>query len=364
MSSRLEAGVTGWYLFDLDRDTVLEEPGDHRDEHPLNAYDEAPMHHEGKYTLGHPQTCREAHQERLPEAARCSRGRKAPPSLLDGTERELRRCPPTTASASPTFGGSTSSLPTSATSWTGLSTRTISKKRLSITHRRSLVSTRITQRKCRRSSACDRSLPASPGACSSSSSRRSRLPVVALRRILGRLVIRKRAAEHSADLQSWAADDLLFVSNYGEGDRRQIAFAHFSTPQAKADLPTLKVLGWDNLDTPLHLDDVARKLTDHLAWPDNQDDTEAWRENWRAAFRLQHGEVIATSKVLSARLAELARAIRKRTSTALAIESDAGPLTQLMKAFQTALMDDLDAEGFAGHVRPNHSVRPALGAHR
>ena len=27
------------------------------------------------------------------------------------------------------------------------------------------------------------------------------------------------------------------------------------------DLPTLKVLGWDNLDTPLHLDAVARELT-------------------------------------------------------------------------------------------------------
>ena len=174
-----------------------------------------------------------------------------------------------------------------------------------------------------------------------------RLPVVALRRILGRVVIRKRASAHSADLQSWAADDLLFVSNYGEGDQRQIAFAHFSTPQAKGDLPTLKVLGWDNLDTPLHLDDVARKLKAHLAWPDNQDDTEAWREKWRTAFRLRHREVVATSKVLSARLAELARAIRERTSTALAIESAAGPLTQLMEAFRAALMEDLGAEGFA-----------------
>ena len=27
---------------------------------------------------------------------------------------------------------------------------------------------------------------------------------------------------------AWAADDLLFFSNYGEGDERQISFAHFS----------------------------------------------------------------------------------------------------------------------------------------
>ena len=174
-----------------------------------------------------------------------------------------------------------------------------------------------------------------------------RLPVVALRRILGRVAITKRPSAHDAERPSWAPDDLLFVSNYGEGDQRRIAFAHFAKPQAARDLPTLKVLGWDNLDTPLHLDDVARKLTDHLAWPDDENDAEAWREQWRWAFRLRHREVIATSKTLSVRLAELARAIRNRAKSALEIESAAGPLTRLMKAFQTALLDDLDADGFA-----------------
>ena len=85
-----------------------------------------------------------------------------------------------------------------------------------------------------------------------------RLPVVALRRILGQVAIRKRASAHAAERQSWAPDDLLFISNYGEGDQRRIAFAHFASPSAPRDLPTLKVLGWDNLNTPLHLDDVAR----------------------------------------------------------------------------------------------------------
>ena len=174
-----------------------------------------------------------------------------------------------------------------------------------------------------------------------------RLPVVALRRILGRVAITKRPSADDAERPSWAPDDLLFVSNYGEGDQRRIAFAHFSKPQATRDLPTLRVLGWDNLNTPLHLDDVARKLTDHLAWPDDEKDADAWREQWRGAFQLRHREVIATSKTLSVRLAELARAIRDRAKSALEIESAAGPLTRLMKAFQTALLDDLNADGFA-----------------
>jgi predicted helicase len=173
-----------------------------------------------------------------------------------------------------------------------------------------------------------------------------KLPVVALRRILSQVALKKRASANSAERAAWAADDLLFVSNYGEGDERQISFAHFSKAADGHDLPTLKVLGWDNLDTALHLDDVAEKLTTNLAWPKNED-PEAWREQWRAAFTLRHREVVTTSKELSIRLAELARAIRDRIKTALAIETETGPLTKLMKAFQEALVHDLDANGFA-----------------
>ena len=174
-----------------------------------------------------------------------------------------------------------------------------------------------------------------------------RLPVVALRRILGQVALKKRASANKSERQAWAADDLLFVSNYGEGEERRIAFAHFSRPQDGHDLPTLKVLGWDNLDTALHLDDVARELTDHLTWPDDEGDPDAWRKRWRVAFKLGHREIITTSKQLSERLAELARAIRDRIRAALDIEIESGPLTILMEAFQTALVHDLDEAGFA-----------------
>lgn len=174
-----------------------------------------------------------------------------------------------------------------------------------------------------------------------------RLPVVALRRILGRVALKKRASANASERQAWAADDLLFVSNYGDGDARQISFAHFSRAQDGRDLPTLKVLGWDNRDTLLHLDAVARELSEHLAWPDDEDDADTWRERWRSAFTLQHREVVTTSKDLSDRLAVLARAIRDRIQAALAIETENGPLTKLMKAFQTALVHDLDSAGFA-----------------
>ena len=52
-----------------------------------------------------------------------------------------------------------------------------------------------------------------------------KLPVVALRRILSQVALKKRASANSAERAVWAADDLLFVSNYGEGEERQISFA-------------------------------------------------------------------------------------------------------------------------------------------
>lgn len=174
-----------------------------------------------------------------------------------------------------------------------------------------------------------------------------KLPVVALRRILGQVALKKRASANPADRTMWAQEDLLFISNYGEGDDRQITLAHFSVPTGGHTLPSLKVLGWDSRDTVLHLEAVARELTEQLSWPADETDVDAWRAKWRAAFTVGHQEVIATSKALSIRLAQLARDIRNRILEALTIETEDGPLTMLMKSFQESLIHDLTPDDFA-----------------
>jgi hypothetical protein len=174
-----------------------------------------------------------------------------------------------------------------------------------------------------------------------------RLPVVALRKILSQLVIKKRASSRKADQPAWHLNDILFISNYGEGDNRQITFAQFAQAEEKNDLPTLKVLGWDDADTVLHIDHVHRELKDKLRWPDKDKDTEGWRKQWSSAFILKHREVISTSKELAVRLADLARRIRRRANQILTIETAKGPLRKLHKAFQTALIHDLKEDDFA-----------------
>lgn len=137
-----------------------------------------------------------------------------------------------------------------------------------------------------------------------------RLPVVALRRILGQLVTKKRATADKAGLPSWKLDDLMLISAIGEEDERQITFAHFADDSYNG-LPTLRVLGWDDDDTLRKLDWVERQLKSHLTWPDGGTPNE-WRMQWRQAFILRHREVPKTTKELVAALAELAQAIRKR----------------------------------------------------
>jgi hypothetical protein len=174
----------------------------------------------------------------------------------------------------------------------------------------------------------------------------ARLPVVALRRILSSVALKKRASANHAERAAWDPEDLLFISSFGESDSRQLSFARFAQSPGSV-LPTLNVLGWDNLDTPLHVSAVAETLNRYLRWPVDPSDKEAWRTRWRAAFGLRHREVITTSKALAIRLAMLAREIRDRITTILAVETERGHLTMLMSSFRESLIHDLDVDEFA-----------------
>jgi len=173
------------------------------------------------------------------------------------------------------------------------------------------------------------------------------LPVVALRRILSTLVIKKRQSANKSQQAAWRLHDLLFISSYGEDAHRDITFAHFAEEHGTGDLPTLRLLGWDDEDTKLKLDFVERELKDKLRWPENESDIAAWRAKWSTAFRLRPREVIRTSQQLAIRLADLARGIRKRANNVLAVESTRGPLRKMHAAFKEALIHDLSTDDFA-----------------
>ena len=175
----------------------------------------------------------------------------------------------------------------------------------------------------------------------------TKLPVVALRRLLSKLALTKRSTSNSGERASWHANDLLLISQTGSNDGRSISFAHFASNPEKKDLPILKVLGWDSDNTDLKIDYVTETLREKLIWPDDPADSEAWREQWRDAFTLKNREVIQSSKEMSLRLAQLAKSIRKRLTELLDIESDKGPIHKIMKEFKDNLISDLDGDKFS-----------------
>ena len=178
---------------------------------------------------------------------------------------------------------------------------------------------------------------------------KKQLPVQMLRRALGNLVVKKRASTKKSDKAAWHMHDLLFISAYGDDSNRHITFAHFSESEdSETTLPVLKVLGWDDDDTLLHLKDTYKTLLTSLNWETTPTgDPEAWREHWSKAFKLTHKEVIDTTKELVVELAHLATVIKKSVLTSINAETDKGPWKKLMLAFQKTLINDLNEEQFA-----------------
>jgi hypothetical protein len=174
-----------------------------------------------------------------------------------------------------------------------------------------------------------------------------KLPIVVLRRILSHLVLKKRKSANPAERARWNAGDLIFISAFAEEGtlQREIAFAHFH--QDPGDQPTLRVLGWDGGDTPLKLEHIAQILKQRLSWPNDTSNHELWRKQWAGAFRYRIGQQIQTADLLAQELARVARNIRDAAMALMRVESSRGPLRKMHEAFRTALIHDLDQNGFA-----------------
>jgi hypothetical protein len=176
---------------------------------------------------------------------------------------------------------------------------------------------------------------------------KKRLPMVVLRRILGNLVIKRRASTKKVDRPSWHLHDLLFISSYGEEEHRTISFAHFIEDPNTEELPVLRVLGWDDQNSIMNLDRVANRLHSNFRWPESSEDIDAWRKCWSDAFTDRYREAIRSADELIPRLASLAVGIRRRVRDVLDAETEQGPMRRLFAAVQKLLIHDTDEDGFA-----------------
>lgn len=172
-----------------------------------------------------------------------------------------------------------------------------------------------------------------------------RLPLTALRRLLDKLVTKKRASG-TGTLRTWKLDDLLFIITTSTGDSVELHFiAFFEQPDKPAEIRSIP---WRPGQSPAqHLRRVATELLPHLAWPDDPEAVDEWRTEWRAAFKLRHGEAIASAIRLAERMADTAQGLRREVADALTAEKPNGPFTTLMDEVRAQLVGSVTSVSFA-----------------
>ena len=173
------------------------------------------------------------------------------------------------------------------------------------------------------------------------------LKVTTMRRILRALVITQRQSAKSGTQQLWNPSDLMFLTSLGVSGHRKLSFAHFHEEVGVKKLPTLRVIGWDEDDTPMRMKVQATVITEKLKWPDNPSDIDSWREQWSKAFSYRPEEVIRTTKELVAQLAVFATRTCEAIEEVLAIETPTGVFHRIMNSFRQTIFPDLKPEAFA-----------------
>lgn len=172
-----------------------------------------------------------------------------------------------------------------------------------------------------------------------------RLPVTQLRRLLQRLVTKKRASGDGSR-RSWDLDDLLFVVTTDSGDSVELHLLAFF--EQEGSVPEVRSLPWRPVESPdRHLRRLADELLPHLQWPDDDVDPDEWRQEWRDAFKLRHGEVIRSAARLAERMADTAIDLRGQISDALDDERGTGPFSSLLEEVRQELVADVDGPRFA-----------------
>ena len=173
-----------------------------------------------------------------------------------------------------------------------------------------------------------------------------RLPLTPLRRLLQSLVTKKRVAA-GAQHRTWTLDNLLFVVLTESGDTVELHFLAFFDAEDHAT--EIRSLPWRPDQSPRqHLDRLAHELLPRLSWPDDEGNENAWGAEWREAFKLRHGEAIASAARLAERMADVAAELRTRIGEALAAEHGRNrPFHELLDEVRLQLVADVSDNDFA-----------------
>jgi predicted helicase len=170
----------------------------------------------------------------------------------------------------------------------------------------------------------------------------NKFEVSALRKILSGLIPKRRnAADHAV----WAQKDLLFLCFWGTDNNRTIGIAHFEDKDT--GLPQIKMISCAPAVEDFTQIRIFEERIGHLSWVKDVTDTQAWYDQWSAAFVTAYHQVIRDSASLTVKLAAEAQAIRDRILDIYAVETHDGYVHKLFKDFKDNLIHDMTKQQFA-----------------
>ena len=177
---------------------------------------------------------------------------------------------------------------------------------------------------------------------------RERLPVTQFRKVAQAFARRKRSDAADGDRARWDRGNLLFLVTTGQNETVQMHLLALWDREDRAD--EIRSLAWRPSQASVrHLHRLEEELLPRLAWPDDTDNGDAWRQQWRNAFKLPLGAAIGSAASLAERMARTARDLRGQIADALAAEADenGGPFTSMLAQVRAQLIADADAPKFA-----------------
>lgn len=169
-----------------------------------------------------------------------------------------------------------------------------------------------------------------------------KLETAALKKILSKLITRNRNNEY---MKQWDMHDLIFLCFWGDAKDRYIGVACYD--DNNKSLPQLKIeYIQPQIEDFKIVEDFEAKLK-KLRLPDDIDDKDKWRDQWRSAFTAVYRSQITDSKNLAEKLAGLAQHTRDTIISTYNVETALGYVHLLYEKFKSNLVHDLSVEQFA-----------------
>lgn len=165
-----------------------------------------------------------------------------------------------------------------------------------------------------------------------------RLPIGAIRRLVGKLARKHRASANAASHPVWDLEDLLFFCQTSGAEK----VLHIVAMREQDGKRLVRTVSWSSDLTQARMDLLVTRAVPDLHWSTTGPSI-AIDPSGFSGYR----ESIKTSKALASRMATVAQEVRGEVESLFEVETTDGPIRTLFSDIKRSLMGDLTPQRFA-----------------